>query len=168
MQLVRGMFWPTQIGYLLGKKGLHYSNAPFYTLPHDLCWPKHIHYKRVKHVGLWEACSTSFVLIIIINNALLKCLNVNIDLLAKKLEDPSFSKNVVIKLSSFKSPSLSIQTNFLQWADKQIFLPIVLWLWGKYCKQQCNFVCLILLSFRASMNFKNLKLTYCKIITDFI
>lgn len=113
MQLVRGMFWPTQIGYLLGKKGLHYSNAPFYTLPHDLCWPKHIHYKRAKHVGLGEAYSTSFVLIIIIYNALLKCLNVNIDLLAKKLEDPLFSKNVVIKLSSFKSSSLSNQTNFL-------------------------------------------------------
>ena len=38
------------------------------------------------------------------------------------------SKNVVIKLSSFKYPSLSIRTNILRWADKQIFLATVLWI----------------------------------------
>ena len=31
MQLVRGVFWPTQIGYLLRKKG-HYSNASFFPI----------------------------------------------------------------------------------------------------------------------------------------
>ena len=44
------------------------------------------------------------------------------------LEDPLCSKNVVINLSSFKYPSLSIRTNILRWADKQIFLPTVLWI----------------------------------------
>ena len=103
---------------------------------------------------------------IIINNALLKYLNVNIDLFAKSLRILCFQKMLWLNYLLSNPPV---------WVSAQIFFSGQISRFSyrscfEYCKINSNAISFVFFPWASepSMNFKNLTLIYCKIITDII